>query len=110
MDKKVYNAVNNRANGECENCHEYFANRLELHHINRRKVNATVDNCKMLCYECHRGTNGVHGKYGHILDVDLRLGLQQLYYSKGITENYVRILMGGKIWSEDDYFSKGDIK
>jgi len=100
MDKKVYQAVCSRANGECENCGEYYANRLELHHILRRKIEATVENCKMLCYKCHRGNDGVHGKNGHALDIKLKLQLQQTYFNRGINEDNVRKLMSGRIYFE----------
>jgi len=95
MDKKIYEAVSNRADGECEVCHR--SGNLELHHILRRKVPATVSNCIMLCYEHHRGTYGVHGKEGHELDFKLKLELQKKY-----TENYptmdLKTLMGGRFY------------
>lgn len=48
---------------------------LHLHHIifgkNRKK--ADQDGLTVwLCYEHHEGTNGVHGKYGHDLDIRLK--------------------------------------
>jgi len=95
MDKKVYSAVSDRANGSCELCGRN--GNLELHHILRRKVVATFSNCIMLCSECHRGTNGIHGKNGHELDFKLKLELQKKY-----TENYptmdLKTLMGGRFY------------
>lgn len=73
-------------------------NGLQLHHILRRKVKETPDNCIMLCYECHEGTNGVHGKCGHALDLKLKQSLQKKYFNKGYTEDTVRELMGGKLY------------
>lgn len=50
-------------------------NNLHLHHImfgkNRKK--ADKDGLTIyLCYEHHEGTNGVHGKNGHDLDIKLK--------------------------------------
>jgi len=44
----------------------------------------------MLCGECHRGTNGIHGKNGHILDLELKVGLQHKYFKMGLHEGEVR--------------------
>ena len=95
MNKKVYEAVSNRADGECECCHR--SGNLELHHILRRKVPATLSNCIMLCGECHRGTNGIHGKNGHELDFKLKLKLQNIYIDNYPTMD-IRTLMGGRIY------------
>lgn len=96
MDKQVYKAVAERADGVCEVCCK--GGRLELHHILRRKVHATVDNCIMLCYECHRGTRGIHGRDGHKLDRELKINLQLKYEQQGLSEDEVRKLMGGRLY------------
>ena len=51
-------------------------NNLHLHHIlfgkNRKK--ADEDGLTVyLCYEHHEGTDGVHGKNGHNLDMSLKM-------------------------------------
>lgn len=52
----------------------------ELHHMVFRKQVKALENCKLnhiyLCAECHRGTNGVHGKNGHELDRKFKLQFQ----------------------------------
>lgn len=96
MDKQVYKEVSERADGRCEVCGK--GGRLELHHILRRKVKETPDNCIMLCYECHRGTRGIHGRDGHKLDRELKINLQLKYESRGLDEDEVRKLMGGKLY------------
>ncbi|MDP4147367.1 MAG: hypothetical protein Q8936_23330 [Bacillota bacterium] len=52
----------------------------ELHHIVFRSKCKPLENCKLnhihLCYEHHRGTNGVHGRLGHVLDKKLKLRFQ----------------------------------
>jgi 5-methylcytosine-specific restriction endonuclease McrA len=98
VDKKIYNAVNERADGCCEVCGKYGGSDLELHHILRRKVPATVENTIMLCVECHRGTKGVHGRDGHILDLKLKLDLQKIYFDMNMLEAEVRYTMGGKLY------------
>jgi hypothetical protein len=100
MDKKVYAAVRLRSEECCENCGVYCGCNLELHHILRRKVKATIDNTLMLCFECHRGTYGVHGMYGEHLDFKLKMMVQDLYISRNIKEEELRKLMGGKIYGQ----------
>jgi 5-methylcytosine-specific restriction endonuclease McrA len=100
MDKDVYKEVRLRSNEFCENCGIFCGDRLELHHILRRRVTATTDNCLMLCYECHRGKYGVHGAYGRFIDVKLKLKLQDLYISRGLEEDAVRKIMGGKLYGK----------
>lgn len=52
----------------------------ELHHIVFRSIVKPLEHCKLnhiyLCQEHHRGTYGVHGKYGHKLDWQLKLEFQ----------------------------------
>lgn len=65
-------------------------NNLHLHHIifgkNRKK--ADEDGLVVyLCYNHHEGTNGVHGKNGHDLDLKLKKLAEQKwleYYDKTI--------------------------
>lgn len=48
---------------------------LHLHHImfgRNRKVSDEDGLTVFLCYEHHEGTNGVHGKNGHELDLKLK--------------------------------------
>lgn len=96
MDKQVYKQVSQRANGSCEVCGR--VGRLELHHILRRRVKETQDNCIMLCWHCHRGTKGVHGKDGHELDIKLKKQAQDLYKQRGLEESAIRQLMGGRLY------------
>jgi Zn finger protein HypA/HybF involved in hydrogenase expression len=98
MDKKVYKAVMERASGECEVCKRYYGDSLELHHILRRKVPENQDNCIALCPECHRGTNGVHGMYGHRLDMELKRKVQEAYIDMGYNADEVRELLGGRLY------------
>ena len=49
---------------------------LHLHHIlfGRNRKKADEDGLTIyLCYEHHEGTNGVHGKLGHELDLKLKV-------------------------------------
>jgi hypothetical protein len=105
LNNLLYKEVFHRSGGKCEICGKsepsFLEDRLELHHILRRKVDATVSNCVMLCVSCHRGMNGVHGMCGHKIDLFLKLKLQDLYYSWNLSEDEVRKAMGGKIYIED---------
>ena len=99
MDKKIVQAVLERSKGLCEVC---YAPGTELHHIiygkGKRKEHETVESVVLLCYECHRGTYGVHGKNGSKLNRQLKIGLQEKYKSLGYSEEEIRELMGGKIY------------
>jgi len=98
MDKKIYDAVRERSNECCEVCSKYCGDRLELHHIFRRKVPATVTNCIMLCGNCHRSSEGIHGMNGYLLDIKLKKMAQQKYYDQGLSEDEVRKITGGRIY------------
>ena len=98
MNTKVYQDVCSRADGYCEHCGKWFGERLELHHILRRKIQATKDNCLMLCQNDHRGKAGVHGMLGHNLDIYLKKQLQEFYFNQGNNEDEVRKLMCGRIY------------
>ena len=54
---------------------------VEEHHIIKRGQVPSLINCelnyKYLCYEHHRGTHGIHGKYGSKLDRKLKKGFQK---------------------------------
>lgn len=54
----------------------------EQHHVIKRSQATSLKNCKLnlvwLCAECHRGTNGIHGKNGKENDIKLKA----IYYSK----------------------------
>lgn len=104
MDKNVYRAVASREDGYCGVCHQYGGDALELHHILRRKVVATKENCIMLCKDCHRSNNGVHGgsKEAHELDLDLKLQLQYKYFKQKLHEGEIRKLMGGRLYSKEE--------
>lgn len=70
----------NRYEGAQHICPVCGAVATELHHKVSRKQVKALENCKLnhiyLCAECHRGTNGVHGKNGHELDRKIKLQFQ----------------------------------
>jgi hypothetical protein len=43
-----------------------------------------------LCPECHRGTYGVHGKYGHDMDMDLKKISQKMYEESHSREEWMK--------------------
>lgn len=63
--------------------------RLEKHHAmhgtaNRKKADA-LGLWVWLCPECHRGTEGVHGKNGHEKDTALKMAAEYAYLKSGHT-------------------------
>ena len=97
VSQDVADKVLLRANKCCENCGANIGKAGEIHHI-VDWVEAVTDNLIYLCFECHRGTKGCHGRDGAGLRLLLRLQLQDKYYSQGKTEDEVRKLMGGRIY------------
>lgn len=77
-------------NKECYVCKK--SNNLHFHHIMFGKNRKKADNDLLtvyLCYEHHEGTNGVHGKNGHELDLRLKQIAEQVwleYYNKTIDD------------------------
>ena len=100
MDKRIIEIVLIRSGGRCEICGSTYM--LEIHHIvqgsGKRKQCETEHSVVLLCWHCHRGTNGVHGKNGRKLDLYLKRRLQDEYFSMGYSESEVRKLMGGKLY------------
>jgi hypothetical protein len=75
---------------------------VETHHIIKRKQAKYLENCKLilkdLCWEHHKGTYGVHGKYGHALDQKLKADLQRDFetifgYKEEFTREDIRKLL-----------------
>lgn len=101
MQKSVYKKVFDRANAECEICGSTYL--LELHHAvsgrGKRKKHENEETCFLLCYDCHRGTKGCHGKEGHNINLNLKLMAQERLFDKGYTEDKVREMMGGRLYS-----------
>ena len=85
-----------------ENCVICGSSNIELHHIIKGRGKRTKHENKYsvipLCYECHRGTRGVHGRDGRKLDLYLKKQLQKKYFNMGYTEEQTRELMGGKLY------------
>ena len=100
MDKKIVEKVLKRSKGLCEVCGSAYL--VELHHIiygrGKRKQYENEFSVIVLCWYCHRGTKGVHGRDGRKLDLYLKRKLQKKYFSMGHNENEVREMMGGKLY------------
>lgn len=66
----------------------------ELHHIcygnGLRKVSDRLGLVVYLCPECHRGTNGVHGKNGKNLSLDLKQIAQHTFEETHSREEWMR--------------------
>lgn len=105
--KDIAEKVINRADGYCEVCGGLG---MDLHHIvggrGKRRQHQNECSVVLLCKDCHQGTYGVHGKHGRGLDIGLKLQLQDKYKELGYAEDEVRVLMGGRLYSERDKASK----
>ena len=77
---------------KCIECCKNYG--IEIHHVyfgkNRKK--STEDGCIIpLCYEHHRGTNGIHGKSGKEIDLKYKkiTELKWLEYYKKDIEDFI---------------------
>lgn len=79
-------------NKECYVCHRYD---VEDHHIffgvANRKHSEKYGMKVWLCPEHHRGTNGVHGKNGHELDMVLKKIAQNVFEQDHTRDEFRRI-------------------
>ena len=76
---------------------------LHCHHIFFGKNRTLSDRhgCWVfLCYECHEGTYGVHGKYGHERDLTLKKACQRAWEQNGSRDEFRAIF--GKSYLDVD--------
>lgn len=96
--KERHKRVSERSQGLCELCKGN--NNVQRHHVikgsGKRSQCETYDSLKDLCYSCHHGTNGVHGKNGAKLDRQLKEQLQKRYIARGYSEEDIFYLMGDR--------------
>lgn len=79
-------------------------NPIELHHIYKGKNRKASDKNGFvvhLCANCHRGTNGVHGKYGHLMDIYLEKTCQIAFEETHTREEFMKII-GCNYLEEDE--------
>lgn len=99
MNKAIAKAVLERSKGLCEVCQRPGQH---LHHIiygnGKRKQCETIESVINLCWSCHQGTKGVHGREGRKLDLLLKQRLEKTYRDMGLSEEEIRHWMGGRLY------------
>lgn len=79
---------------ECWVCHTTHG--LHLHHCFFGVKNRTISDINgftcHLCLQHHEGTNGVHGKNGHELDLKLKRLCQEKYEEDHTREDFIRLI------------------
>ena len=82
----------------------------ENHHIikgrGKRRQLEDEYNQVPLCYACHRGTYGVHGREGAEMDLQLKLFYTHVLVLEGYEIEEIRAKMGGKMY----FKQKGEIQ
>lgn len=72
---------------------------IELHEIffgsGRRDLSKVYGLVVPLCEQCHRGTNGVHGKNGHELDLQLKAIGEAAFESHYPESNFIKVFGRG---------------
>jgi hypothetical protein len=104
-DKSIRAAVFSRATPKgsavaiCEFCGSEMA--TELHHSiggnGKRMQHESVESCFALGEKCHKQ---IESKDGKRIRRQLILTAQRRYFDQGLSEDKVRRMMGGKIYSE----------
>lgn len=83
-------------NNHCFVCQIPKGMPLEEHHIffgtANRKISEKYGLKVPLCYEHHRGTNGVHGKNGRQLDIKLKKIAQRKYEETHTREEFIKLI------------------
>ena len=99
IPEKIIQQVVDRSGKSCEICGSN--NMCQIHHIVFRSqtLNNDAKNLIMLCWEHHLGNYGVHGKYGTELNTKLKKQLQDKYFNMGLSEEDVRLKMGGRLYT-----------
>ena len=79
---------------ECFVCHSTY--NLHLHHcyfgLKNRKISDKNGFTCYLCLQHHEGTDGVHGKNGHELDLQLKRLCQEKYEENHSREDFIRLI------------------
>lgn len=94
--------MKNDKHNRCYMCRK--EGRMELHHIyfgKNRKISDKNGFVVHLCGKCHREECGVHGKYGHLMDIYLKK-LCQLTYEETHTRAEFMALIGCNYLEEDE--------
>lgn len=87
---------------QADTTHCYVCNRMgtEIHHPlngSNRKISDRMGLTVGLCYTHHRGEQGVHGKDGNDLRIELKQVAQEVYEERiGTREEFIRTF--GKSW------------
>lgn len=102
MGRKTKSIIASDDPHKCYMCRK--EGRMEVHHIyfgKNRKISDREGFVVHLCPNCHRGTNGVHGKYGYLMDKYLKSTCQITYEEKHTREEFMA-LIGCNYLEEDE--------
>lgn len=93
MSRKLYSLIQDMSRCECYKCNRQ--DKLELHHIvygtANRRLSDEYGCVVFLCTDHHRGLFGVHGKYGHELDMELKTKCQEAFERKFSHEKWMEV-------------------
>lgn len=96
MAKRTESIIQDKDECECWICGK--TDRLEVHHICHGTANRSLSDkyglWVFLCPDCHRGTNGVHGKNGHHRDQTLKCTAQRAFENKIGSREEFRAIFG----------------
>lgn len=93
MARKYDSLIQKCSLPECYVCGRMDKN--EIHHIMKGVANRRLSDeygCVVfLCTDHHRGLFGVHGKYGHELDMELKTKCQEAFERKFSHEKWMEV-------------------
>ena len=98
--KQSHEKVLERSGGICEVCRGN--NMVQHHHTiggqGKRSQCESEFSLIALCWDCHHGDNGVHGKDGKELDDQLKDTLQMRYEALGLKGEELKYWLGGRYY------------
>lgn len=98
--KRRREIVKERSEGLCELCHSPRG--VENHHIiygsGKRTQCETIYSLIGLCWDHHYGNEGIHGKDGYKLNMELKQNLERTYRKMGLAEEEIRYWLGGRYY------------
>lgn len=102
MSKKRIRNPKPTAEDFCCECGRSYAETHEVYFGKNSYLSKVHKMQAKLCYECQRGTYGVHGKHGHELDMKLKKKYQRIFEEAYSRQEFMRIFGKNYLTDEED--------
>jgi len=85
----------------CTQCGRPYAHLHEVFFGKDKYMSQVYGMQERLCYLCHEGTEGVHGKNGEALDTKLKKKHQRIFEKRYGHEKFMEIFKKNYLWDEE---------